>query len=145
MAIVNGVEFKYSISAQRSIIKSLLSELDELNKETFNLYLLQSKHEVNILGEKIRVERNEVEQLAAKLSYKHNFSQSNSMLAGTFSHLNMPITYTKEKYEAMEKKMGIFSQISNENRFVCSEIERVICKLKEISYAKNNPYKKDFF
>lgn len=62
-----------------------------------------------------------------------------------FAHNSMPITYNKEKYEVMEKRMGKFSQISSENRFVCSEIEKVICKLKEVSYANNNPYKKEFF
>lgn len=53
----------------------------------------------------------------------------------------MHATYNKEKYDSMEEKYGKFNQISLENRFICSEIEKVICNLKEVNYAKNNPFR----
>lgn len=40
----------------------------------------------------------------------------------------------------MEDKYGKFDLISLENRFICSEIEKIVCNLKEVSYANNNPY-----
>ncbi|KAL4429454.1 hypothetical protein ABPG74_021041 [Tetrahymena malaccensis] len=142
VSVINGSEYRSSTFVQRGLIKSLLLELNILNKEVFDAYLNQSKQEINNLQEKIKYERGEVEYLTSRMVAKHypNFEKK-ATLFNILSHHSMPVTYNKEKYDFMEGKLGKFNLISQENRYVCSEIEKIICNLNEINYSNNNPFR----
>ncbi|EAS05689.1 hypothetical protein TTHERM_01111020 (macronuclear) [Tetrahymena thermophila SB210] len=142
VSVINGSEYRSSTFLQRGLIKSLLLELNILNKEVFDAYLNQSKQEINNLQERIKYERGEVEYLTSRMVAKHypNFEKK-ATLFNILSHHSMPVTYNKEKYDFMEGKLGKFNLISQENRYVCSEIEKIICNLNEINYSNNNPFR----